>query len=196
MVREFLILMNLSRTDSDFTVSGSANNGRLDIACRFINSTLFNSYSLRTDVNSHILLRGPPNPPVHMKFVGKRINGLHPGENSIAGYIKKNLGSFERRKVSANMGVEMDRRDFFQVLKDSENVPMMLHEEGEDISEIEFPENPLFIVGDHKGISESDRGKFVEEKLGKTISLGNTPYQAQQISSFLNIYCDRLTLSK
>ena len=195
MVREFLIIMDSARTDSDFSVSGSTNNGRLDIACRFINSTLFNSYSLRTDVNSHILLRGPPNPPVHMKFVGKRINGLHPGENAIAGYIKKNLGSFERRKVSANMGVQMDRRGLEEVLNDSDNVPVVLHEEGEDIADSEIPENSLFIIGDHRGLSEEDTG-LVESHGGKKVSLGETPYQAQQISSFLNIYMDRLTMNQ
>jgi len=195
MVREFLIIMNSARTDSNFSVSGTTNNGRLDIACRFINSTLFNSYSLRTDVNSHILLRGPPNPPVHMNFVGERINGLHPGENAIAGYIKKNLGSFERRKVSANMGVQMDRRDLGEIIGDSDSSPVLLHEEGEDISDSELSEDTMFIIGDNKGITEEDM-EVIESQGGRKISLGETPYQAQQISSFLNIYMDRLTLSK
>jgi len=188
--RQFLLIQDRARTDADFSTGGVANNGRLDIGCRFLNAALFTSYSLRQDVDVHLLLRGPPNPPVHMRFRGEKISGLHPDEASIAGYIKKNLGSFQERMVPANTGVAMDRRDLGQVLDDVDAEPFLLHEDGDDIESIPVPGEPIFILGDNKGVSE-DCLEAMEDRDVRTVSLGPDSYQAQQVASYLNIRLDR-----
>lgn len=189
-MREFLLLMNRTRTDSNFSVENLSENGRIDIGCRFINSTLFNSYSLRRDVVTHLLLRGPPKPPLHIEIDGRNVRGLHPDERSIAGYIKKNIKSFEDRNVSANIGVAVRREGLEDFLDSRRAKPVLLHESGDDISDIELPDEPVFILGDHKGVSHEDV-EIIDKYDSTKISLGETPYQAQQVSSFLNIFMDR-----
>ncbi len=189
-MREFLLLMNRTRTDSNFSVENLSENGRIDIGCRFINSTLFNSYSLRRDVVTHLLLRGPPKPPLHIEIDGRNVRGLHPDERSIAGYIKKNIKSFEDRNVSANIGVAVRREGLEDFLDSRRAKPVLLHESGDDISDIELPDEPVFILGDHKGVSLEDV-EIIDKYDSTKISLGETPYQAQQVSSFLNIFMDR-----
>ncbi|MCJ7450353.1 MAG: hypothetical protein MUP58_01290 [Candidatus Nanohaloarchaeota archaeon QJJ-9] len=190
MNRTFLLILDRARTDSEFTVNGAANNGRLDIGCRFINSSLFNSYSLRTDVEAHLLLRGPPRESLHLMFRGEEINGLHPDERSIAGYIKKNISSFENRGVTANQGVSIDKRGLEEIIEDHEGVPILLKEDSEDISSFESDKTPFFVIGDNKGLKDKDMD-LIEEKGGKRLSLGEESYQAQQVVSYLNIFMDR-----
>ncbi|MDY6788931.1 MAG: tRNA (pseudouridine(54)-N(1))-methyltransferase TrmY [Candidatus Nanohaloarchaea archaeon] len=187
--RSFVLIQHDVRTDAEFSIDGTANNGRLDIGCRFLNSVLFTSYSLRRDVDAHLIFKGPPDPPLHLHFSGKKISGLHPDERSIAGYIKKNLKSFENRSVTANKGVMIDRRNLETLLKDLEGRPVLLHEEGESINSFETPENPVFVLGDHLGIEEEEID-LIESLDCAKMSLGTQSYQAQQVASFLNIWMD------
>ncbi len=189
-MREFILLMDQARTDHDFSIKNLSANGRMDIACRFINSTLFNSYKMRDDVKTRLLLRGPPRKSLSLELDGRNLQGLHPGERSIAGYLKKNLKSFEDRKTAANVGVRIEKENLEDVLDRSNGKPVVLHEEGRDISDVELPEHCVFVIGDHKGVSEEDMEKLREYNTVIT-SLGCESYQAQQVSSFLNIYMDR-----
>ncbi len=187
--RSFILIQSNVRTDAEFTINGIANNGRLDIGCRFLNSVLFTSYSLRRDVNAHMIFRGSPDPPLHLKFSGQKISGLHPDERSIAGYIKKNLKSFEHRKTTANTGVMIDRRDLEQLFEDVEGTPVLLHENGDSLKDWEMPEKPVFLLGDHMGVKEEDI-RTAESAGSSRLSLGEESYQAQQIASFINIWLD------
>jgi tRNA (pseudouridine54-N1)-methyltransferase len=190
--RSFILIQNETRTDADFTPEGVANNGRLDIGCRFLNAALFTSYSLRRDVDAHLLFNGPPDPPVHLHFHGEKIAGLHPDERSIAGYIKKNMASFQNRKVAANQGVSIDKRGLGELLDDAEKTPVVLsEEEGKDIKEVQMPENPIFVLGDNRGIAEEEMN-VLEEQGAKKISVSDESYQAQQVAAFLNVWMDRL----
>ncbi|MDY6777463.1 MAG: hypothetical protein SVU32_02260 [Candidatus Nanohaloarchaea archaeon] len=187
--RHFLLVQDDVRTDTDFSIDGLAGNGRLDIGCRFLNACLFTSYELRRDVTVHLLFRGEPDPPLHLAFRGKKISGLHPDERSIAGYIKKNIGSFRRRKVSANTGVFINQDALTDVVEKVDATPVMMHEEGDDIDDVTLPDTPLFVLGDHNGLQDAD----VETLRGAgaiPVSLGSTAYQAQQVASYLNILLD------
>jgi tRNA (pseudouridine54-N1)-methyltransferase len=188
--RAFLLIQNETRTDADFSARGAANNGRLDIGCRFLNAALFTSYSLRRDVDARLLFLGPPDPPVQLHFRGSDISGMHPDELSIAGYIKKNMKSFDKRRVPANNGVSIDKRDLGQIVDDTDRKPFLLHEDGTDIRDIEVPDDPLFILGDNRGIGD-DQMHQLEERDVETVSVAPDSYQAQQVVSFLNIWMDR-----
>ncbi|MCJ7429221.1 MAG: hypothetical protein MUP66_02410 [Candidatus Nanohaloarchaeota archaeon QJJ-5] len=187
---EFLMLQPRTRSDADFTVDGVQHNGRLDIGCRVIHAALFGSYQLRRDMTVHLLLDGPPDPPVHLTLHGDKIEGLHPDERAIAGYLKKNMKSFEKRKVPANKGVSIDKRGIEEIIEDRGLQPVMLHEEGTDIGTYEPPTDPLFIVGDNKGIPD-DRMDQLRSMDADTVTVGPGQYQAQQVVSYLTIWLDR-----
>lgn len=188
--RSFLVLQSRARSDGQFNAEGVANNGRLDIGCRAINAALFTSYALRRDTAVHLIFGGPPEPPVHMAVRGEKVTGLHPDERSIAGYLKKNLQSFTDRQVPANIGVEMDRRGLEAVIADHEGDVIYLHEDGEDIAELDAPDRPLFILGDNRGYTEGQRS-VLKDAGARPVSLGDRSYQAQQAVSFCNIWLDR-----
>lgn len=190
--RSFLVLQSRSRSDGQFNVEGVANNGRLDIGCRCINAALFTSYSLRRDTAVHLIFGGPPEPPVHMAIDGADVTGMHPDERSIAGYLKKNMQSFMDRQVPANIGVGMDRRGPGEVIADHDGDILYLHEDGEDIAELDAPERPLFILGDNRGYTEDQRS-VLKDAGARPVSLGGRSYQAQQAVSFCNIWLDRST---
>lgn len=190
MTAEFLMIQPRTRSDADFSVDGPSHNGRLDIGCRVIHAALFGSYELRRDVTVHLLVDGPPDPPVHMTLHGEKIEGLHPDERAIAGYLKKNMKSFQKRHVPANKGVSMDKRGMSEIIEDRDLQPVVLHEDGEDIETYEQPTNPLFILGDNKGIPDQYLNELATADPDR-VSVGPGSYQAQQVVSYLTIWMDR-----
>ncbi len=187
--RAFLLIMDRAPTDGEFSLDSLSNHGRLDVGCRFLNAALFNSYSLRRDVDVHLLLRGEPDPPIHMRFSGEDIKGLHPDVRSIAGYIRTNLRRFVNTGEEANEGVSIDRKELEEILDASDCTSVVLHEDGDEIDD-GLPDSPLFVVGDDKGLQEDDR-ELLKEK-ARTVAIGPEAYQAHQVASFVNIWCDRL----
>ncbi len=193
-MRHFLLVLNKARTDHNISITDLTGSGRIDIACRFVNSVLFNSYSLRRDVVVHLLFRGPPlEGSLRLEMDSRNIRGIHPGERSIAGYIKKNLKSYDQRKVPANIGVKVVEQSLDDFVKKFEGRRFVLHEEGDGIGSFSFKdsEDVLFVVGDHKGVPQKLLGELVEGSDLTPISLGKNSYQAQQVSSFINIFLDR-----
>ena len=190
MTTEYLMLQPRTRTDADFSADGVEHNGRLDIGCRVIHAALFGSYELRRDTKVHLLFDGPPDPPVHLTLHGDEIEGLHPDEKAIAGYLKKNMKSFQKRKVPANTGVTIDKRGLETIIADRDLTPVLMHEDGQDIEMYDPPANPLFIVGDNKGIPDRYM-EMLEEHDTDRLMVGPGSYQAQQVISYLTIWMDR-----
>lgn len=137
---------------------------------RCVSSGLFLSHGFRNDSEVLIQLLGEPDPPKLVRFVGPEIRGMNPDERSIAGLVKKALGVRIPRGLIKNPsdGIYIERKDVKEVLSGYENI-IYLHEDGEDISGFEIPDNPLFVLGDDVGLTPE-----LEELLGgaSRISLG------------------------
>jgi len=67
----------------------------------------------------------------------------------------------------------------------------VLEEDGEDITDIEIPDNSLFILGDHVGLPKKVENFSL--RFGKKISLGKTPYLAASCITIINYILDQQT---
>ncbi|MHC1602225.1 MAG: tRNA (pseudouridine(54)-N(1))-methyltransferase TrmY [Methermicoccaceae archaeon] len=162
----FVLLGNTMHTSGDFPLNdlpGGA--GRLDIACRFVNSCFFLSHSLRRDVRCYLHLLGMPDPPKTVLFEGAHLRYLNPDERSAASLIKKALslegvGSGWARSTP---GVYVSKLSFLPLIEalGSDSITL-LSEEGEDIhrAALSGEGEHTFIFGDHKGVPPS-----IEEQL-------------------------------
>jgi tRNA (pseudouridine54-N1)-methyltransferase len=83
----------------------------------------------------------------------------------------------------------VSRKSFQDVVRELEGNFYVLHEKGEEISEMEIKENPIFILGDNQGIPKKDE-EFVLRK-GSKISLGKESYLSSACITVLNWICDK-----
>ena len=154
MIR-FVIIGHRAHTTADFKledICGGA--GRLDILTRCVNSVFFLSHDLRKDVELYLVMLGGEDAPKTIRFDGSEMKYLNPDERSTASLIRNALIKKldPTREIRSSPGVFVSRKSFEDVMemlsKDCNFI--YLRENGEDVREYEFPENPCFILGDDR----------------------------------------------
>ena len=160
MIR-FIVVGHRAHATGDFKlddITGGA--GRLDILVRCVNSAFFLSHSIRTDVELFLILKGGPEAPKTVRFVGKELKYLNPDERSTSSLIRnallKKLSGNE--EVRSSPGVYVSRRSFFDVVDDLRTISSLIYlkEDGTDTAEFVFPEDPTFILGDDKDLTPEE----------------------------------------
>ncbi len=179
-MRDFVLL---SRTSSDKVDLNNLSFGRWDVIARCINSAIWVAHGLR-QARIHVVL-GASDPPKTVVF-DSNIRKVNPDEKNIAGWVSKVL-----KAESENPGIAVEENSFQGVIKSfSGRKFYILHEKGKDISEIEFVENPVFVLGDHIGLPPRDE-EFVQRFDHELVSIGPNSYLASQCMSYINIELDR-----
>lgn len=182
-MREFVLYSRLGRTEPHWSSLHDA--GRLDIVYECIVTSLFLSHGLRRDVNFNAVLNGPPNPPLHLRINGTELYDVRTNLETWDIILKKAIAG------KPHPGVTAQKTSFEALLKEKVQTATVyvLEEGGKNVEEIEFPENPLFVLGDHVGLP-----KNVERfalRFGEKVSLGRTPYLAASCITVLNYLLDR-----
>ncbi len=191
MERIFVLIANKATTSS-FNLNDLAGSaGRMDIVCRFISQSLFISHKIRRGVTVYAVLKGPPDPCKTIKISGNDVKYLAPDERNIAGMLNKALNTHAEKEWSrVSPGVYVSRLDLPSLLDtlNGRNI-YYLREDGDDIHMAKISE-PVFVIGDHTGVKEEDE-REVLNRAKKVISLGDTPYQADQCVTIINYLIDR-----
>lgn len=167
--------------------------GRMDILCRCIAQALFYSHGVRKDTEIYLLLMGGQ-PPKAVRVVGNEVKYMSPDERNIAGLLRKALQNEKREWKRSTPGIYSAVKNLEELLDEvsCHYTIVYLKEDGQDIREATHQlNNPLFVMGDHLGLSEE-----MEEKLSsytdKIISLSPLPLQADQCVLISNYELDRL----
>ena len=172
--------------------------GRLDIPIHSIIAAFFLSYKIRTDVRMHLIFGGHPDPPKHLEFqpVTEGKTGLHKiylNKKNVAGVIKRMLYKYkEGEKREVFPGFLVEKKGFMELVKEfvaQKRSLYVLDPKGEDIREIAIGENPIFILGDHRGIPSKELRRF--KQLCTPISIGKRTYFASQTIAVVNNEIDR-----
>ncbi|MBN1160063.1 MAG: tRNA (pseudouridine(54)-N(1))-methyltransferase TrmY [Candidatus Diapherotrites archaeon] len=180
------MVTNLAQTDGDFSLNGLPNAGRMDVICRCVNSAFWLSDNLRNDTVFYIVMRGAPNPPITLKFVGEELKRMSPDERNIASHIK-NLLSTKPGKIwqTDGMGLYAKKIDLDGLLGEIKGEIIYLDKNGK-IEELK--EDFVYVMGDNKGYSEKDIELL--SKKGKKVSLGKTEYLSSQCITIINYKLD------
>jgi len=192
-MRAFLIVGNKAVTKpfSLKDLAGSA--GRMDIICRCIAQALFISHGIRRDVEVYVLLLGEPDPPKALKVVGSEVKYMAPDERNIGGIIRKALSlKVDERWRRSTPGVYIARKSLKDLLDEPKKYEIVyLREDGIDIREIACSlNNPLFILGDHRGLKEEDE-KGVMNYAEIIVSVSKLSLQADQCIVIAHYELDR-----
>ena len=181
-MREFILYSRLGRTDSNFTSLHDA--GRLDIVYECAVASLFLSHGIRKNVTFHVILNGPPNPPLHLKIEGETLHDVRTDQETWKQILKKILSG------KTHPGITTHKTSFEALVKANANEAQIyvLEEGGKPISEIDIGEKLVFVLGDHVGLPKKVEGFAL--RYGEKISLGKKPYLAASCITILNYLLD------
>ena len=193
-MRGFLVVGNRAAT-GNFNLNdlpGSA--GRMDILCRCVAQALFLSHGIRRDVEVYLLLLGEPRPPRSLKVSGREVKYMAPDERNIAGLLRKALKIESNSWKVSTPGIYIASKGFKELLEELSKKYMIIYlkEGGVDIREVIHSfENPLFVLGDHLGLShkmEKDLSNYAEYR----VFLSRKSLQADQCVLIANYELDRM----
>jgi tRNA (pseudouridine54-N1)-methyltransferase len=164
-MRQFVVTGHDAPTTPDFSLDDLPSGaGRLDVLCRCVTAALFLSHAVRDDVRIHLVLADA----FTVTFDGGAVRRLNPDERSTAARVR---GALEAREeaighipAEASPGVSIRRVGFEQTLRDvaGESTVVELHEEGTPVVETDPPDDPTFVLSDHRDFSPGERDLLTE----------------------------------
>jgi len=172
--------------------------GRIDIAVHTVIAAFFLSHKIRTDMKLHLCFAGPPTPPRHLELKpvteGQTgIDKIYLAKKDVSSILKKMLYKYregEKREVFPGFCIE--KKGFLELVndmvKEKRNV-YILDADGEDIRKIEIKENPIFILGDHRGLPLKELKRLKKSCI--PVSIGKRTYFASQTIAVVNNELDR-----
>ncbi|MBO8180622.1 MAG: tRNA (pseudouridine(54)-N(1))-methyltransferase TrmY [Archaeoglobus sp.] len=195
-MRGFLVVGNKAVTEP-FSLNDLPGAGRMDVLCRCTSQALFISHGIRKDVEVYLLLLGPPEPPKVVLVKGNEVKRMSPDERNVAGHIRKAL-SIEsgKRWKKVHSGVYVSKKGLEELLEELSNSYSLVYlkEDGVNISKAKLPSNPLFILGDHEGLTE-EQEEVVRNYVTLKLSLSPLSLLAEQCIVIVHYELDKPTYS-
>jgi len=175
-MRQFVVVGHDAPTTAEFSLSDLAGGaGRLDVLCRCVNSAFFLSHDVREDVRAHLVLGDE----FTVTFDGADLRRLNPDERSTAALVR---GALEEREgavgamgVEASPGVTITRLGFDALLaelaRESDGPLVELHEDGTPADEGDPPDDPTFVLSDHRDFTDGE-ADLLGERADRRVRLG------------------------
>lgn len=157
-MREFVVIGHQAPVEPGVPLDDLAGAGRLDLLCRAVNAALFTSHGIRSDVRVHLVHQDR----VTISFAAGPLRNARPDERSLAGLVNAALEGREEavghQPASAAPGVTVRTHGLAPTLDAVvEDGPVIaLHEEGDPVSEVQIPADPVFVLSDHEPFSQAD----------------------------------------
>lgn len=197
-MREFIYYSRTAPTAGNYIKEDLQASGRIDIAIHSVIASFFLSHKIRTDVKLHMIFAGMPDPQKHLELKpvvhGKTgVDKIYLSKTNVSTILKKMLYKYkEGRKNEVFPGYWIEKKGFLEVVKElkEEGKPLyILDADGEDIRTMDIKENPVFILGDHKGLPHKEYKRLKETCT--PVSIGNRTYFASQAIVIVNNEIDR-----
>jgi tRNA (pseudouridine54-N1)-methyltransferase len=197
-MREFIYYSRTAPTAGSYIREDLQESGRIDIAIHVIIAAFFLSHKLRTDTKLHLLFAGPPTPPRHLELFPVTesetgVEKIYLAKKDVSSILKKMLYKYrEGEKKEVFPGFWIEKKGFLETVsdmhKEGKNL-YVLDADGEDIRTVEIKKNPVFILGDHKGLPEKELKRL--KQMCTPVSIGKRVYFASQTVAVVNNEIDR-----
>lgn len=160
-MKTFVITGHKALADGSFKLDDlGGGGGRIDILCRCINSAFVLSHNIRQDATIYLVLEGGDGAPKTVRIDGATVRYLNPDERSTASLIRnaclKKVPA--GKELVSSPGVHVSCRGFNDVIDylADKGTFVYLKEDGTDIRDFEFPENPIFVLGDNQDLTREE----------------------------------------
>ena len=191
-MRQFVIIGHNAPTTPEFSLDDIAGGaGRLDVLCRCVNSAFFLSHDIREDVRAHLVLADE----FTVTFEGSDLRRLNPDERSTAALVRNALDEREEAighmPVETSPGVSLTRRGVEPVLDAvaSESTVVQLHEDGDPVVDIDPPEDPAFVLSDHRDFADAE-ADLLADAADRRVRLGPERLHADHAITVAHNYLD------
>lgn len=153
---------------------------------------------MRGDVTLHLVFAGPPDPVKHLELTpvleGQTgIDKIYLSKKNVQDIIKKMLYKYKiGQKYEVFPGYWVEKKNFMQLVEEKLNVGRtvyVLDPDGQDIRTADIKENPVFILGDHRGLPDKEYKRL--KKIATPVSIGNKEYFASHTIAIVNNELDR-----
>jgi len=156
-MKQFVVLGHDAPMTPDFPLDdlpGAA--GRLDVLCRCVSAALFRSHGIRDDVEVFLVLGDE----VTVRVDSRNLQYMSPDERNVAGLLKQALEAKDRaighREAESTPGIHVSKRGFEAVLDAVSGTVVELHEDGAPLADVEPPEDPTFVLSDHRDFTDEE----------------------------------------
>ena len=189
-----MVIGHRATTSAEFSLDDlSGATGRLDILLRCITSSFHLSHGIRTDVEAHLVLQGPPNPPRTLRFVGSELKYLNPDERSTAALVRNALSAKSEGETKASPGVYISSRgypDIISLLAKNSQI-YYLKEDGHDMRKMpSFEQDITFVLGDDRDLTPEEE-EILSQYNPLKVSLGKKSLHADHCIVIVNNELDR-----
>jgi tRNA (pseudouridine54-N1)-methyltransferase len=146
---------------------------------------LFRSHAHRKDVVFHVVLCGPPRPPLHVRIDGQDLRDTRTDERSWELILRKVLDG------GSHPGILVRKESLQEIVKrkhEEGSDIFVLEERGRSILEGSFKDPSLFVVGDQVGLPRKEE-KYVL-RFAEKLSLGKQRYLSASCIDIINFVLD------
>ena len=191
-MRQFVVIGHEVPTTPEFSLKdlpGAA--GRLDVLCRCVNAALFLSHGIREDVRLRLVLGDA----FTLRIEGSEVRGLHPDERSTAARIRSALEHSDEaighQAVETSPGIYLSRMGVEATLRDAatEGTLVQLHEEGISLVKRETPDDPVFVLSDHRDFTPEEQA-LLDELDTRRVSVGPRALHADHAITVMQNHLD------
>jgi tRNA (pseudouridine54-N1)-methyltransferase len=163
-MRQFIVVGHDAPTTAEFSLSDLPGAGRLDLLARAVTSSLLLSHGIRESVRTYLVLSDQ----FTVRFEGRELRRLNPDERSTAALVRTALEEREEAighmEVETSPGVYLSRLGFETTLDTAatHGTVCQLYEDGTPAPDIEPPENPVFVLSDHRDFTGDELETLTE----------------------------------
>lgn len=196
-MRELIYYSRTAPTAGYYIKEDLQESGRLDIAIHSVIATFYLSHKIRRDVKLHLVFAGPPDPVKHLELFPvlktESEDAIFIGKKDVASIIRRMLFKYkEGKKSEVFPGYWIEKKPLLKIVdelsKQDRNI-YLLDSDGQDIRQAEIKPDPVFILGDHKGLPAKELKRL--KSLCTPVSIGKRTYFASQTIAILNNELDR-----
>lgn len=191
-MRQFVVIAHEAPTTPAFSLDDlPGSGGRLDVLCRCVGAACLLSHDIRSDVRVHLVL----DDEYTVTIGSDEVRNLRPDERSTAALFRTALEHREEaighQPAESSPGVTIRRQGVDRALESAveDGTVVALQEGGTPIADVSPPEDPVFVLSDHRSFTD-DELTALEESADHSISLGPEPLHADQAITIAHNYLD------
>jgi tRNA (pseudouridine54-N1)-methyltransferase len=190
-MRQFVVVAHEVPVDAEVSLDDLPGAGRFDVLCRAVTAALLTSHDVREETAIHLVI----DDAVTITVDGSRVRRLNPDERSTAALLRDALqqraDAIGHQPVESSPGVELRRRGFQATIDGlaSDGELVVLDPEGTPAASADVPEQPIFVLSDHRDFSDDER-TILAARDATGISLGPRPLHGDQAITVAHNWLD------